>query len=119
MCLRITVHKIESWLLADKINFSDFLKVPPARLPQFPDMESDPKKILVNVASRSRSKSIRQDICPQPESGRKVGPAYTSRLIDFITTAWQPSEAIEYSPSLRSCIDAITKIVRKFNKNYK
>ena len=115
MCLRVAVHKIESWLLADKRNMANFLKVSPAKLPQNPDLELDPKKILVNLAYRSRSQNVRQDICPHPESGRSVGAAYTSRLIEFITTMWQPNYALRYSPSLKKCILAIKRVVESAN----
>lgn len=115
MCLRVAVHKIESWLLADKDNIANFLKVSPARLPHNPDMELDPKRTLVNLASRSRSKCVRRDICPHPESGRRVGAAYTSRLIEFITVAWQPNNALQHSPSLKKCINAIKRIIENIN----
>lgn len=111
MCLRIAVHKIESWLLADKQNIASYLKVSPARLPQYPDTETDPKATLINLASLSRSTNVRQDICPRPGSGRKVGPAYTTRLIEFIIKHWQPNNALRCSPSLEGCIYSIKRMV--------
>jgi len=115
MCLRIAVHKIESWLLADKNNIANFLKISPTILPLNPDMEPDPKRTLVNLASRSRSIYVRRDICPHPEGGRKVGVAYTSRLIEFIAVAWQPNDALQRSPSLEKCINAIKRMIENIN----
>jgi hypothetical protein len=117
MCLRIAVHKIESWLLADRVNLAKFLKVSPSMLPQSPDMEQDPKKKLVGLACQSKSKDIRRDICPTLDSGRKVGPAYVSRLMEFVSIRWQPNDAADYSPSLNSCILAVNNIVKNINRS--
>jgi hypothetical protein len=111
MCLRVAVHKIESWLIADKENIARFLSVSETGLPQNPELELDPKATLVSLAAKSRSKSIRQDICPSSGSGRKVGPAYTARIIEFIGSIWQPQKASLISPSLKSSIDAIKFII--------
>jgi hypothetical protein len=44
-----------------------------------------------------------------------VGPAYASRIIEFLshpTRAWRPRVAAERSPSLARCLRVIEELVR-------
>jgi hypothetical protein len=53
---------------------------------------------------------------PRHKSGRKVGPAYTPRLIEFITdtkNGWRPDVAAQFSDSLDRCIRSIKSLVTK------
>ncbi len=103
MCFRVAVHEIESWLLADKENLSRFLNAPKGRIPIDPESVPDPKQLMVDIANRSRSRRIREDMVPRPGSGRSVGPAYTSRLIEFVMTRWRPAVAELSSAGLLRC----------------
>jgi len=110
MNLRVAVRAIEAWLLADSQRIAGFLGVPIARIPGNPDTERDPKTTMVNVARHSRRKAIRQDMVPSERSGRKVGPAYEARLIEFAldpTNGWRPAYAATSSDSLRRCLHAL------------
>jgi len=111
MCLRIAVREIEAWLLADHVNLPAFLGIPPTRLPLDPEGVSDPKRCLVDLARRSRRRDIREDMVPQTGSGRSVGPAYASRLIEFVARAWRPEVAARRSDSLRRCRERIAELV--------
>jgi len=116
LCFRIAVHEIESWLLADKEQLARFLSVPVARVPNTPEDLADPKKEMVGVASSSRSRPIREDMVPRPGSGRSVGPAYTSRLIEFTQSRWRPMIARRYSESLRGAMDCLGQLVNAGNR---
>lgn len=110
MYLRVAVHAVESWLLADAERISKFLGVPSSRIPANPDALSDPKVTLISLARRSRSRALREDMTPRPESGRTVGPAYVSRLIEFatdMTDGWRAKTAAQASPSLRGCTNRL------------
>jgi hypothetical protein len=48
---------------------------------------------------------------PRPASGRSVGPAYASRLIEFARSAWRPEIAAERSESLRRAIASLERLV--------
>lgn len=113
MRLRVAVRAIEAWILADHEHLSDFLRVSTARLPPDPDAVPDPKRILVDLARHSRRRDIREDMVPRPGSGRAVGPAYASRLIEFAAAVWCPEVAAERSDSLRRCRDRIAELVRR------
>ncbi len=101
MHLRIAVRAVEAWLLADREAAADYLGVPLARLPLDPELLDDPKQELVNLARRSRRREIREGLVPRPESGRQVGPTYTSHMIAYAQTAWRPEVAELTADSLR------------------
>ena len=83
LCLRVAVRTIETWFLADRQHFARFLSVPVERIPHDPEAVDDPKTFMVNLARRSRNRAIREDMVPRPGSGRSIGPAYASRLIEI------------------------------------
>ena len=114
MHLRVAVHAIEAWLLANAEHLAALLHIPRARIPVLPDAEDDPKSTLVGLARRSRSPTIREDMVPRPGRGAKVGRGYAGRIIEFVATAhphaWRPAVAAEHSDSLRRCLDALRRL---------
>jgi hypothetical protein len=104
---RVAVHEIEAWLLADRRQMADFLKVPEQLLPIRPDDERNPKEALIGAAARSKSKSIREDIAPHKKSSARQGPLYNTRLIEFVERYWDPVRASDASPSLNRSMTAL------------
>ncbi len=114
MCFRVAVREVEAWLLADRERLAAFLSVPVTRFPANLESEHDPKQVLVSLAARSRRRAIRDDIAPRPGSARPVGPAYTSRMMEFVTapqSGWRPDVAAERSDSLRRCLNSLKQLV--------
>jgi putative AbiEii toxin of type IV toxin-antitoxin system len=108
----ISVDVIE---LADADRFSTFFAVRRAAIPDAPEAILDPKHTVVALGSASRRKSIRDDVTPRPGSGREVGPAYTSRLIEFASHAsegWRPNAAAQRAPSLARCLARLEHVVQ-------
>jgi hypothetical protein len=112
MCFRIAVRQTEAWLLADRERLASFLAVSASRIPLEPERLQDSKEAMVNLARSSRRVEIREDMVPRPESGRRVGPAYSSRLIEFVGALWRPERAATRSDSLRRCITCLGSLVR-------
>lgn len=110
--LRIQVRELESWLLADAAAWAAYLNVSPAIVPTDPDGLEDPKRELVNLVRRCRKKSLREDIVPDLGAPRLVGPGYTTRIGEFIWQHWQPTRAVERSPSLRRSVEALRRIAQ-------
>lgn len=113
LCFRIAVRSIEAWLLADRKALAKFLAVRAALIPVEPEEELDPKRKLITVAQASRRTDIRDDIVPRSGSGRSVGPAYTSRLIEFADRYWDPAVARFSSPSL----DGLLRCLESFHSS--
>ena len=112
LCFRVAVREVESWLLADVERLADFLGVSRSRVPAQPESLNDPKETLVNLARTSRRRDIREDLVPRPEGGRRVGPAYSSRLIEFVSGRWRPEIAARRAESLRRAIACLTRLAR-------
>jgi hypothetical protein len=116
MSLRVAVRQLESWLLADPERIASYLSVPVGRIPSYPDTIPDPKRFIVELARTSRRRAIREDIAPMSGSGQSTGPAYTSRMIEFIqdkNMGWRPEEAIRNSNSLDRCRRAILELIKR------
>lgn len=107
LIFRIAVTEVESWILADRQGMSRFLSIAINRLPQRVDEEADPKRTLVQLATSSPLRAIRQDLVPKTGSTAQVGPNYNARLSGFVGTTWSIDEAIQHSPSLSSTVDKL------------
>lgn len=79
MCFRIAVREVEAWLLADRQRFASFFQIPLSTVPTDPESIDNPKELVVNLAGRSRSRAIKDDMVPRVGSGRSIGPGYPSR----------------------------------------
>lgn len=112
LCFRVVIREVEAWLLADAEPLATFLRVSRRRIPADPESLDDPKMAMVNLARHSRRRDIRDDMVPREDSGRRVGPAYTSRLIEFVWSSWRPDIAAKRSDSLRRAIDCLKRIAR-------
>ena len=112
LCFRIAVREVEAWLMADRERLAAFLGVSQSRVPADPEAINDPKMELVNLARCSRRNAIQHDMVPRHGSGRQVGPAYSSRLIEFVSSSWQLDAAARQSDSLRRAIECLRRLVR-------
>lgn len=110
MLFRVAVRQVEAWLLADKRHFARFLRVSQARLSNDPDSLSNSKRVVVEVARHSSDRRVRQEMVPQPGSGRQVGPGYVARMIEFVELHWRVDEAELRSESLRRCLDRLRSL---------
>jgi hypothetical protein len=114
MRFRVVVRQVEAWLLADVDRIASYLGVAKGAVPLQPDDLADAKASMVALASASRRSAIRQDMMPRPGSGRRVGPAYTSRLIEFASnplSGWRPTVAAQRSPSLQKCLLRLDELI--------
>lgn len=100
LLFRIAEREVESWLLADRIGFAKFLGISRGLMPLETDSIADPKRYLIDLARRSKKRSIREDLVPRLGSTAKQGPAYNDRLISFVRDKWNISAARKISPSL-------------------
>ena len=116
MRLRVAVRTVEAWLLADRERFAKFLGVRQESLPKDPEAILHPKQEVVALARQSRRRAIREDMVPRPGSGRAVGPAYASRLIEFVsdpTRGWRPDVAAQHSDSLCRCVKSLRQLAAR------
>ncbi|NKK76677.1 DUF4276 family protein [Rhizobium leguminosarum] len=106
---RIAVRETESWLMADRAHFSDFLGVTQNLLPRDPETLADPKAALVNIARRSK-REIRSDLVPGRGVRAKQGIGYNEVLCDFVEKIWDCRRASHNSDSLRRACQRLAEI---------
>ena len=112
LCFRIAVREVEVRLMADATTLARFLSVTANKIPAEPEKLAPPKDAMVNLARQSRRTVIRGDMVPRKKSGRRVGPAYPSRLVEYVRNHWQPDVAAQHSESLKRSIDCLLRLVR-------
>lgn len=107
LLLRVAVREAEAWVLADKENLAEFLGVRPNLIPQNVETLHDPKQELIRIARNARRRDLREDICPPPNSTRRVGPNYNAQLVAFVLQHWNPEIARTRSTSLDRTINRL------------
>lgn len=111
LCFRVAIREVEAWLLADAETLARFLSVARRSVPDDPERLPKPKAAMVNLGRQSRKGAIRKDMVPRRGSGRSVGPAYTSRLVEFASTTWRPEVAAERCDSLKRAIWCLRRLM--------
>lgn len=111
LLLRIAVREVESWVFADRSQFAEWLGVSEATVPIDPEACLDPKAELLNLASRSRNREMREGLLPKKDAASKIGLEYNDLLCAFVTENWRIEEASQVSPSLERAI----RRLREFN----
>jgi len=103
---RIAVREVESWLLADRDGLSRFLNVSLVNFPTNPDNEPDPKNTLIQLAKRSKKRTIREDIVPINQNA-KIGPNYNGCLSEFVFNSWDIENGVLHSESLKRAYEKL------------
>ena len=105
LLLRFAVMEVEAWILADRPGCADWLRISEAIVPRDPENEADPKRRIVHLAGRSRSRKIRAAIVPQGGGGtNRVGPDYNTEVSRFVRQDWNPEFARRNASSLERAI---------------
>jgi len=105
--LRVAVRSVEAWLLADAENLAAWLQVSVSKIPRQPETLAYPKRALIDLARKSRSKDIRQALIPSEGSTAQEGKYYTSELAKFVQNKWNVLVACQNSPSLAKAYKAL------------
>jgi hypothetical protein len=113
LCFRVAIRQVEAWLMADAETLATYLSVRRHTIPADPEALLNAKAEMVNIARRSRCSAIRQDMVPRQGSARAVGPAYSSRLIEYAERHWRPEVAAQRADSLRRAIDCLRHIMEQ------
>jgi len=108
LIFRVAVREVEAWVLADRESFANFLGIEQKLIPTDVDSRiEEPKEFLVQLAKRSRKKSIKDALVPHTGSTALVGPGYNGVLMKFVQESWRLKEAVEHSDSLKRAFIAL------------
>jgi hypothetical protein len=119
MCFRVAVREAEAWLLGDREVLARALGVSTSRVPDQPEMISDPKLTIVNLARHSKKRAVRDGLVPAKGSGIAIGPEYAAWIIDFVQSDWDPLRAIAGKgvPSLERAFRAVQRLAQSAIEN--
>jgi len=107
LLFNVAVRQVESWVLACRDRFAEFLGIRTDLIPPSVDDIPNAKKFLIDLVRRSRRRGLRVDIVPKEGSTARVGPDYNGRLAEFVESQWDPEIAKEYPPSLRRTVELL------------
>jgi hypothetical protein len=107
LLFRVAVRETEAWLLADRDGLARMLGVDSRRIGRQPELESDPKRTLVNLARKCRRRRLRDELVPAEGSPNQIGPAFNVRMSQFVRDSWNVGRASAVAPSLARTIDRL------------
>ncbi|MCY4526532.1 MAG: hypothetical protein OXB89_07970 [Anaerolineaceae bacterium] len=114
MILRIAVHSIETWLMADQEMMARFLSIPVREFPASPDRVTFPKRFLVNLVQQKCPPKLRRSLVEEMTGNRDLsGPGYRYWINRFAARHWRPEVAAQRSDSLARCIRALKDLKRQ------
>ncbi|WP_157126124.1 hypothetical protein [Nocardia mikamii] len=105
--LRVVHPMSEGWLLADREGFAEYFNVRVAEVPRNPESLVHPKRTVLQLCSKSRSRSITRDMVAL---GERAGPRYVVRVNEFAASKWNVENAASNSESLRRALERIRSL---------
>ena len=121
LCINIPVAEVESWLLADRQGFANFLNLSVNNMPEskittysnsYTEIQTNVKPslyIMYYLAQYSRTSFIKKELTPKQNA--KKGPLYNTIMSEFVNKHWQIEEALHNSSSLQKCINRIESLL--------
>ena len=104
--LRLAVEEAESWLLADKSGFADFLAIPLNKVPAHPDALPNPKQTILTLANKSKKRLLKDEMV-SPFDKNRQGSGYNTHLTRFVRDHWNVELAASSSPSLARALPRV------------
>ena len=111
LVVRVAVLEVEAWIIADRVNFARWLGISESVMPRAPEEVDDPKRALVQLARRSRNRTLRDGLVRDLGNGLlRPGPDYNPELRDFVNRRWDPEAARLAAPSLSRAIRRVSDL---------
>jgi len=107
---RICVQEIETWMIADRDNFSRYFKIPLARIPTSVERINDPKEFILELVRKNSPLSIREMVLPAKNSNGKTGRLYNTVFQIYISEHWYITAAQASSTSLKRAVSRIREM---------
>jgi len=108
MFFSVAVCEIESWLIADYRNFSDFTGVSPDNL-KFEISTDGTKERMLEAIKHHGSQDAKREMLPDAGVRAKVGLGYNRFLCEFTESHWDVENAAREADSLQRAIDRISR----------
>jgi hypothetical protein len=105
---RVAVREVESWIMADRSAWAEYIEIAEDNFSPSPDTLLDPKQYLLSVVRRKGRKKYHREMLPRGSA--HIGPGYNDVMCDFIVCHWSPLRAATRSPSLDRAVRALQRI---------
>ena len=116
LLIRVAVLEIESWIMADRRAFTEWLGIAQSRAPRRPEELPDPKRVLIELALRSRKRDLRAGLVRiYPDGLYERGADYNVLLGNFVAELWNPEIARSNAPSLDRAISRIVQMGESYS----
>ena len=109
LLLRFAESEAESWVMADRMGFSDAFQVPLNKISSNTDEIVDPKRFLLSLLAKSRRRRLREEMISMTDPA-KTGTGYNLHLCEFVRSGWSVERACSCSPSLARSYDRLRAI---------
>jgi hypothetical protein len=98
---RIAVREVESWLMADRMGFAEYVNVQVKSVSRNPDTLDDPKASLIELVKSGKHSHLKTEIVPLKNVRAKQGLGYNQALRPFVESHWSIERAVKNSDSLK------------------
>lgn len=112
LIFRVAIREIESWILADRDGFSDFLKISKSLIPIAPDQLSNPKATLLSLAQKA-PRNLKDGLVAKKGTLAIQGVEYNLILSHFVNQLWNPLKAADNSDSLNRAVKRIKEFAER------
>lgn len=92
LLLRVAVRSVESWLMADREALAGAMHIRASALPQHPEEEQDPKRLLAHLLRDCRDRTLRRRLGLDGRVGLQP-QLVAAELSDFAANRWDPARA--------------------------
>lgn len=99
LLFRVAVHQVEAWLLADRNGIAGLLRIAVRHVPANPDLLSDAKRSLLELAQRA-PRAVREELIAEQGAVASQGLGYNAVLSEFVRSRWDLPAAVRGSASL-------------------
>lgn len=109
LVFRVAVRQVEAWLIAHRTGFAEFLGIKETQINRDVESIPDSKRYLLQLATKSRFRRIREDLVPRAAHSATQGPNYNARLSEYVQSRWSAKQAAINAPSLRRALERLTE----------
>lgn len=105
--IRVAIHEVEAWLLAEADNMAAFLTLSTADMPADVESVAQAKEEVVRLARLSPDEEIQNNLVPRPGSTATTGRLFNRSLIGYVRDLWDIDAAAARADSLARALRAL------------
>jgi hypothetical protein len=116
LILRIAVHEIEAWVLADHEALRTLIGNR-GTLPPNPDLLPDPKQHLLRLIAKHARRSLREELVAEKGAIASQGIGYNAHFGEWVRSVWSPERAALRSNSLQRARLRLGELIHRLKQH--